>query len=234
MKYKVLIFDLHETVLYSNGNYFLIFQKLVKKYLAKSIKKDEFDKARKLVWDNIGDSKIIFDSLKLVSDQKIEYWWACFHAEVLRNIFPDITMEKAYYVGTIFNKIYCKDFTIFDFNSKATIEELSKNFTLVLCSNSMSASRKIVNYFHLNKYFEYIVIAGEAQVSKPDKKIVDLIENFTNIERQCFLIIGDSKNHDVELGITAGVDSCYVLNGRAECLEATYNINDISSLKSFL
>ena len=83
--------------------------------------------------------------------------------------------------------------------------------------------------------FETITISDEVGVAKPDRRIIDLtLEALGNPPRSQTLIIGDSLSSDIQGGINAGIDTCWLspdgVEAPADGPQATHTIKVLPEL----
>jgi len=92
----------------------------------------------------------------------------------------------------------------------------------------------MVTAFGLEQYFHHTIIAGRDGMSKPHPEIINYLEQLTMISRNQFLIIGDSRHHDIKLGRQAFVDTCLVTAGGCSCPHATYAVSSTQEVVSLV
>ena len=88
----------------------------------------------------------------------------------------------------------------------------------------------------IQRCFDYVFISEETGHQKPEKEYFDFVmANSPEKDRKKIIIVGDSLTSDIQGGINAGIDTCW-LNPRAKktALNPTYEIRNISQLKDIL
>jgi len=94
MSYRVLIFDLHETVITLQQPYESVYQSVVKNWFGVDIPASRIQQQRHRVWTKIGSSNIINESKLLTHDTAISEWWAQYHADIVCSLLPFYTSPQ--------------------------------------------------------------------------------------------------------------------------------------------
>jgi 2-haloacid dehalogenase len=91
------------------------------------------------------------------------------------------------------------------------LDELSAVASLALVSNGIGqVVRDKVKRLDLDRYFDAIVISGEAGVAKPHSGFFDIaFERLGHPDKATTLMIGDSLPSDIRGGIGYGIDTCW-------------------------
>ncbi len=63
---------------------------------------------------------------------------------------------------------------------------------------------------NLNKYFNHIIISGEVNFGKPDKKIFNIALNKFKVTKESVIKIGDSIDRDIEGAKAAGIKAVWL------------------------
>ncbi len=209
MKYKIIFFDLHETLIKCRLSYEESYRNIA---LSCGIDLGRFDVKRKAneVWHGIGEDQIAQESVGLNNEEKICQWWSNYHLKVIKNVLPEIDEKKALEFGGVFNYQYCNNPLLFELHEGVfeTLDILQKECKLILVSNSDKGVRGIIKYFKLDKYFSDIIISAEIGYSKPDTKILESSFKKYNTSPEKCLIVGDSYLYDIKMGIDSGIDTC--------------------------
>jgi len=172
MSTKVVVFDLWNTLVHdrSNENHEEIARLL------------GFENREKF-WEHcdqhfFGRNKSFYDFIKeLIQDkglpegifEKIKELWESSKENV--NIFPD---------------------TI------STLERLKGKYKLAILSNSAGEdSRQALKRLSLEKYFDYIILSCEVELSKPDPRIFQLVLDHFKVKPEEVLFVGDNLKMDI-------------------------------------
>jgi len=119
------------------------------------------------------------------------------------------------------------------------IEELEKQYKLALLTNGISEVQH-PRYEKCSIYgrFDAYVVSGDVGISKPDKRIFDIVLNKCGItDRRKVLMIGDSLTSDILGGINSGLDTCWFNPSKKannSNIRPDYEIVKLSDLKVIL
>ena len=197
-QYKAIIFDLHYTILRLYPSRGILYQKIFKKHGFNSHPR-EINKTFSEIWSKYGDEKIAETSLSHYREKTIEQWWFNFHFEMLKKlglrdkgvakiINQDISSQ--FYSNPRVHKMYS--------DAKKILPYLKKHgIKLALVTNGYKSTKQIIEYFKINKYFDYILISCDIGISKPNSKLYRLVANKFSINPQEILCVGDSYPTDV-------------------------------------
>lgn len=222
LKNKVLIFDLHETIINLRRPYPVLYQDFIQKFFG-------YDVDLKLIEKVLMNYKFEFDSEKLINDHIIAEKWSLYHCQIVKQLLP-VDYPRAIKFGLTVNDAFNFNHKIFYCSCRSLLKKLSRRNILVLCTNGMKSVERVISFFRFDDIFDLIIIAGRDGLSKPDPEIISRIEVATKMSRRNFLIIGNSRNHDVELGLRSGVETCFLDNQGNGCNSATYIIKSIQEL----
>ena len=121
--------------------------------------------------------------------------------------------------------------------AEEALERLSKKYKLYMVSNGtakVQAGRlKSANISH---YFEKIFVSQEIGANKPDIAYFDrCFAQIPDFDRKRAIMVGDSLTSDIQGGINAGVDTCWVNpEGKPATIPADYEIQMLSQLEELL
>ncbi|HRI47893.1 MAG TPA: HAD family phosphatase [Ignavibacteriaceae bacterium] len=97
--------------------------------------------------------------------------------------------------GLTFCKYYSEIFTIND-EVIALLPKLKKNYQLVLLSNTNGIHKKYGwEHYEFIKYFDKLILSHEVNAVKPESKIYEAVENFTQKRPLEHLFIDDIKEY---------------------------------------
>ena len=227
MKYKVLLFDIDDTLL-------------------------DFDKAETLSIIECFEKYNIPYNDNVVKDYKdinLSYWKEFEKGNTtIPKLMVDrfITLLSKYKkelvnIADEFNEYYLdrlnKKNEIIP-NADIVIKELKKNYIVIPASNGVGATQvERVESSLLKGLFDKYYISGFIGYQKPQKEFFNYIFNdLKEYHKEDFLMIGDSETSDINGGINAGIDTCY-FNFRGKKLrlaKPTYEINDLLDLLEIL
>jgi 2-haloacid dehalogenase len=108
---------------------------------------------------------------------------------------------------------------------------------LVITNGFVEVQKNRMTESGLMPYVDYVFISEAVGVSKPDPKFMDAVIEHLGVEdKSNYLIIGDSMNADIALGINAGVDTVLVSETEPQGYDfaPTYRISSLSELEKIL
>lgn len=90
--------------------------------------------------------------------------------------------------------------------------DLKKDYKLGLLSNGGSKSQHDkINYVDLPKYFDEVIVTGDYEFSKPDKRIYELMADKLGVKCEECLFIGDTFSSDILGAIRANMVPVWIL-----------------------
>ena len=116
-------------------------------------------------------------------------------------------------------------------------QSLSKSHRLFIVTNGVTKTQiKRLRLSGLDKFFEDVFTSEVIGYQKPSKGFFNYIkDNIKDFRAEDSLIIGDSLNTDIKGGIMAGIDTCW-LNTKAKKhspeIQSTYTITRLEELYS--
>lgn len=121
---------------------------------------------------------------------------------------------------------------------KEVLNRLSKDYRLFIVTNGVSQTQySRIKDSGLDIYFEDIFVSEDTGYQKPMKEYFDYcFERIEDFQLNKTLIIGDSLSSDIQGGITAGIDTCWIhdISSYATNIHPTYSITDLRQLYDIL
>ena len=119
--------------------------------------------------------------------------------------------------------------------AEEALQELAEVATMIAVSNGTeSVERGRLKLSGFEKYFDDIFISETVGVSKPNPKIFQMAMRKLGIEHSDkVLVVGDSLSADIQGGVNAGLDTCWVnMNGleNESGLTPTYEVKALCEL----
>lgn len=119
--------------------------------------------------------------------------------------------------------------------AEEALQELAEVATMIAVSNGTeSVERGRLKLSGFEKYFDDIFVSEAVGVSKPNPKIFQMAMRKLGIEHSDkVLVVGDSLSADIQGGVNAGLDTCWVnMNGleNESGLTPTYEVKALSEL----
>lgn len=227
MKYQVILFDADETLFDFRMSEKVALKGALTEF---GIKYDEsyhlkiYMELNTAIWKEFEEGRITQDILKIERFRRF--------ASELKIEINEFELAKSYM------KHLSHASFLFD-GAEALIKTLSKDYKLGIITNGLTdvqATR--IRKSVIAEYFATIVISEEAKVAKPDARIFDLaLNNMHHTDKKTVLYVGDSLSSDIQGGINAGIDTCWMNQEKSENLSkihATYTIQELSELFNFL
>ena len=227
MKYKVLLFDVDETLFDFRKSEKHAFVQTLQHYEIECDKEKIFSEYKiinKKLWIELEEGLITLDELRV---KRFNILLDTMNIKENYKLFSD-TYER--YLGLA-------SFTFPE--AEDLIKTLSENYKLVIITNGIKeVQRNRINKSNLGKYFESIIISGEVGVSKPNIEIFNITLNSINFrDKSKVLMIGDSLSSDIYGGFISGIDTCWYnphRNKNNSDVKPNYEINTLLALYDML
>lgn len=186
---KAIIFDFDGTVSNRQVNAYYIFNEYLKPYF-----KDMTD----IEFESVLQDMMIFDCN---GSMKITYRLAPF-INKYKQYLPDDFEEKftQWYIDYMWKYSTLKDETI------DMLKDLKKDYKIALLSNGASKSQHDkIDYVDIPKYFDELIVTGDYGISKPDKRIYEIMAEKLGVKCEECLFIGDTFSSDILGAIRANM-----------------------------
>ena len=227
MKYKVLLFDLDETLFdFKKSEKYAFFKSLQHYKIGCNNEKtfDQYKEINKNLWIDLEKGLISLDELRL---------------ERFKILLKNINVDENYKIFSDTYEEFLGQASFVFPEAEDIIKFLSEKYKLVIITNGIpSVQRTRINKSNLGKYFESIIISGEVGVSKPNIKIFNAALNSINFEdKSKALMVGDSLTSDIYGGFMSGIDTCwYNPNEKKNSsnINPSYEINTLLQLYDIL
>jgi len=122
--------------------------------------------------------------------------------------------------------------------AEEVVRACGRRAKMALITNGLAdVQRKRLGNSPIAHLFETISISDEIGIAKPDRRIIDLtLKALGDPPRTEVLIIGDSLSSDIQGGINAGIDTCWLTTdgGRPDELDGPHPTHTISDLEQVL
>ena len=117
------------------------------------------------------------------------------------------------------------------------LDYLKEKYALYIVTNgaAFNQNRRIKDSGLVNKINGYF-ISEEIGFKKPQKEFFDyVIEKIEEKDKSKILVVGDSLSSDIQGGINAGIDTCFInWNNTQTDLDINYTVNNLYELKNIL
>ena len=242
MKYKILIFDLDDTLIDNKESVRAAFKIMLE---AQNLTYSEVDftnwyKIDKKFWADWQDGLVeVPNELKHETGKKSDTFLDWVRSQrVLIYFNHSISKERAIELNNIYmNSLH--EVVIAVAGALQTLEYLSKKYKIIVATNGpkVAAKQKLEKVGCL-QYVTEVLSADMFGFMKPKIEFFHAIEDrYSDSHTKDYLIIGDSLKSDVGFGMTAGIDSCW-FNQRHEDIDTihtpTFTISKLHELKEIL
>lgn len=152
-------------------------------------------------------------------------------------LLPDIE-EEAFYKKHIV-ELYKLTAVLYD-DTLSTLNQLREaGFALGIITNGLpSTQNSKIALLGIKPYVDEIIISGEYNIDKPDRKLFDIMADRLSLKSEEMLYVGDHPLNDIEGARNAGYKTAWInATGRwslPEIKRADYEINRLSELCSIL
>jgi putative hydrolase of the HAD superfamily len=228
MKYKLIIFDLDNTLIDYSRTEFEALKKVYKIYFKDVIDLDtflrEFDHINNRLWKSYRNNEIDLNDLR---DERF--------CKIIDNLKADIssspvTKKYEFYLGSILYPLA---------DSMITLEYLKDKYILSLLTNGIaSIQKKKVEKLKLKKMFNYIIISEEIGLKKPSAEFFRYALDLAGVSSKEALMVGDSLESDFIGSKNAQIDFCW-FNPKNKIVPTKYPrpqliLKSIGELKNYL
>jgi len=227
MKYQVILFDADETLFDFRMSERVALKGALTDF---GIEYDEnyhlkiYMELNTAIWKEFEEGRITQDKLKIERFRRF--------ATELKIEINEFDMAKSYMK-------HLSHASFLFAGAEELIINLSKDYKLGIITNGLTDVQNTrIRKSAIAEYFKTIIISEEAKVAKPDARIYDLaLSNMNHADKKTVLYVGDSLSSDIQGGINAGIDTCWVNKEKAENksnIQPTYAIQDLSEILNYL
>ena len=115
------------------------------------------------------------------------------------------------------------------------LHELAEVATMAIVTNGFDkVQSRRVKESGVGEFMEEVFVSERADSEKPNRKIFDTALKTLGVEnREHVLVVGDSLSSDIQGGINAGLDTCWLNRNHAENpgqVSPTYEIDSLEQL----
>ena len=123
--------------------------------------------------------------------------------------------------------------------AEEAVEALHKKYRLFLASNGTASVQKgRMTSANLYRFFEISFVSQEIGHNKPSREYFEAaFARIPGFQKEKCLMVGDSLTSDIQGGINAGIDTCWVNPTHAEApahIRPTYQIESLAQLEALL
>jgi FMN phosphatase YigB (HAD superfamily) len=242
VKYKILIFDLDDTLIDNRENVRAAFKKMLTPQglmYSDSAFERWYDIDKKF-WSDWQDGLIELPvRFRQETGKKSDEYLDWVRAQrVLIYFGGSVSLERAIELNGVFMNTLSE--TVYEIDgAQRTLKYLSDKYTIVIATNGpKTATRQKLEKIGCHQYVTQILSADMFGYMKPKVEFFEAIEKrYKDFKRSDYLVVGDSLKSDVGFGMNAGIDSCWFNNKNDELdgkHQPTISINKLSELVDLL
>lgn len=123
--------------------------------------------------------------------------------------------------------------------ARRLLELLATRAKLCIITNGFTALQQIrLERTDLSHFFEHVIISEQVGCAKPDVRIFEhALALMGNPDKQKVLMVGDTLSSDIQGGVNAGLDTCWINHAgdkAQDTVGATYQVACLTSLYQLL
>lgn len=239
-KYKILLFDLDDTLVDDEANIRHAIKKLLEEYNYPSEEKNikewlDFDKN---YWINRGKDSSDTPIELTKKDRKNDLATWVRSRRFLIYFDNNISWDEAVNLNNKYTKYLMENIIPVDY-AHEVISKLSKKYKVMIITNSPTdVAIKKIDGIRCSNLIENIYSAEQFGLSKPKIEYMNEVKsNINNFNNDDYLIIGDSLSADIKLGMNSNIDTCWINFNNEELEEnykPTYIVNKLENLLDIL
>jgi FMN phosphatase YigB (HAD superfamily) len=214
MKYKVLIFDLDDTLIDNKENVRAAFKRMVNSD-GDTYADDEFARwylVDKKFWVDWQDGLIVVpENLRHETGKKSDTYLGWVRAQRVLIFFKhSISLERAIELNNIYMNALSEVIHPIE-GASSTLKYLSSKYKILVATNGPKiATKQKLKKIGCEQYITEVLSADMFGFMKPKIEFFEAIEaKYKDFNRSDYLIIGDSLKSDVGFGMNANIDSCW-------------------------
>lgn len=241
--YKILVFDLDDTLIDNKANVKAAFEVMLKasNELFSEEKFSRWYNLDKQFWIDWQDGLIeIPEKLKNETGKKSDEFLDWVRSQRILLYFDNsVSPEKAIELNNVYMQAL-NDVVLPVDGAKNVLSYLSEKYKIVIATNGPRiATQKKLEKIDCLQFTDDVLSADMFGYMKPKIEFFDAIEErYSDFNKSDYLIIGDSLKSDVGFGINVGIDSCWFNrfeDGNSnDTAKPTYIITDLEELKELL
>ena len=226
-KYKVLLFDLDDTILsFEKGEDYAI-AKLLEYFGidAKEENKKLYSDINKSYWKKLEKDEVERDYILKARFNDL--------FNILKPTKNEESLDNAndLYFDFLTSVVYILDGAV------ESIQKLKEKYQIYLITNGVKRvqDKRLALAPSVKALFDKIFISEEVGFTKPQKGFMDKILSDCSFKKEEMLIIGDSLSSDMLLGINNGVDTCWFNpKGKNSDMNLTYIVSGYEEILKIL
>ncbi|TYB30979.1 MAG: HAD family hydrolase [Candidatus Mcinerneyibacterium aminivorans] len=225
-----IIFDIDDTLMNHSGAVRKAIDRFYDKYIKGSnIEKKEFrniwNEEQTKYMDDYLNNAVTFEEQRYLRIQS-----------VFKKIGVYIDVDTAYEYFLTYLQLYEDNWSLYD-DVKVTLEKLGDYKLGIISDGDSHQQRDKLKEFRIERYFNSIVVSGDINAVKPDKRIFKECLNRLETSSQKSLYIGDDYKRDFKGAIKNGLKACLIDRNsdiKIEKIDNNYKINSLLLLNKVL
>lgn len=218
---KYLLFDADETLWNFKATEEIALRNIFSRY---SIPYDEsfisdYEVGNRLCWKEYEGGKLALDDLEVKR-------WALFFTRIDKK-------EDEKEASLIFRDLLAHNGILLE-GAGEFLERIKERPKSLVTNGIAYIQRQRLKDTGIEKYFENIFISSEIGANKPQKKLFDHILSSIGREKDECIMIGDSRESDIQGAVNAGMESIYINFKGETCEKATYSVSSYDELESLI
>lgn len=232
MKYRVLLFDVDETLLDFKQGSKNAFKKTLAKYKVTYHEPmfSQYHEVNQSLWEKYERKEI---SKNEIFEQRFKLYFKKYHLQVDSTLFqPD------YQIALNQEAIYLP-------HAEEVLRYLKqKGYDVCYVSNGLiSTQTSRLKLSGLDQFATHIYLSETYHIAKPDSRLFDFCKkDYPNLEKKDFLMIGDSLTSDIQFGENCGIDTLWVhppmeeeaIRNQKKNYKINYEVDSLLKLKEIL
>lgn len=231
MNYKYLLFDLDETLFDFKMSERNALKETMLEFNIPYTEDDHlpiYKKVNQVLWDRLEEGTIHQDAIKVQRFVDLKHVMSL-------DYDPDLFAKRfMYHLG---------EGSFLLEGAKDLIDSLSGNYTIIALTNGLTqVQKRRMEKSPLAPYFKQFFISEEIGIAKPNPSLYEHVFHklsvlYPDFNKADCLMIGDSLTSDIQGGINAGIDTCWVnLNNKVNGSSFTpnYQVTSLEALKYLL
>lgn len=138
-------------------------------------------------------------------------------------IIPEEEFQNTYLYACCFKGVY------------ELLSRLKEKYQVTLITNGNSITqRKKIEQMELEKYFSCIIVGGDNEFSKPDKRIFELMLTKMQLNADEVVYVGDNFYADIYGATQAGIKPIWIVDDNVKCHVDVLRTNSVLNIEKLL
>ena len=187
---KYIIFDFGKVLGYPKSGKWFLTPKFIELISNKNI---DIDTIKKAFFEN---KDLVRDDLPIKNLEQEYNMFVNFYSVILKNIGLDSSLAKEIAYDKVYNN---SEYSLYE-DVKATLNKLSKQYTLIMLTDNFPSIINYLKYEGIYELFDKIYVSSIYETSKKEDKFFDMVINDYDIKEEEAIFIDDSEDN-LDIGI---------------------------------